>query len=82
MKNLQHQLQLHRLQAHQELIDVHACIDGNLPAKVVVNLLLPTAARGMVAQKLCEVLQRSWLYLIRLNNAGTCRDEALNCDAP
>ena len=40
---------MERLDTHQELVYVHACIDGDLPSKVIVDLLFSTGSRGMIA---------------------------------
>ena len=37
------------IESHQELVDVHASINGNLSPKVVVNFLLATAAGSVVS---------------------------------
>ena len=43
--------------SHQELVDVHAGINCNLPAKIVVKLLLLEAAWCMVCQELGQPLE-------------------------
>ena len=43
--------------SYQELVDVHACIDGNLPSEVIVYFLFTTASGSMVSQQLCKILQ-------------------------
>ena len=42
--------------AHQELVDVHAGVDGDLATEVVLKLLLPHCAGGVIGQKLREAL--------------------------
>ena len=42
---------------YQELVDVHAGIDGDLAAEVVLKLLLSHGAGGVIGQQLGEALQ-------------------------
>ncbi len=46
--------------AHQELVDVHAGVDGDLATEIILKLLLPHGAGGVVCQKLREALQRCY----------------------
>ena len=43
---------------HQGFVYVHASINGNLPAKVIVVLLLTTAPCSVIGQQLGKTLQR------------------------
>ena len=51
-------------QPHQELIDVHRRVHGDLPAKVVFKLVLAAAGRGGVAEELGEALREGWKFWI------------------
>jgi len=44
--------------AHQELVDVHACVHRDAPAKVVIEGLFSATSRRMVAEELGQVLPR------------------------
>ena len=48
--------------AYQELVDVHAGVDGDLATEVVLELLLPHSAGGVIGQELRKALHVSvWL---------------------
>ena len=47
--------------SHQELVDVHRRVDGDLPPEVVFELVLAAAGRGRVAEELGEAL-RSFFF--------------------
>jgi hypothetical protein len=42
------------------LVDVHAGVDGDLATEIILKLLLPHGAGGVVCQKLREALQRCY----------------------
>lgn len=61
-----------RCKAHQELVDMHAGVDGNLAAEVVLEFLRLGASRRMVRQQLGEPLPHAMAFVRRMPLGMLC----------